>query len=163
MDTVENGLFVSIDYTGKLQSGEIFDSSEGREPLEIQVGSGQLIEGFERELQGMKLNEKKSFTLAPDEAYGQRDEDLTRDFSRSDIPKEMSPEVGMTVGLQGHEGRQVPAQIVYVDDEKVTVDMNHPLAGEELFFDIEVVGISETPTQSSAGCGSGCDCSSGCC
>ena len=86
METVEKGLYVSVDYKGTLQNGEIFDSSQGGQPLEVQMGVGQLIEGFERELMGMSLNDKKEFTLDPEEAYGQRDESLTRDFARTDFP-----------------------------------------------------------------------------
>ena len=165
MEKVEKGLFVSVDYKGTLQNGEVFDSSRGSRPLEVQMGAGQLIEGFERELMGMALKETKVFTLEPDEAYGHRDENLTRDFARADLPPEMEPQVGMTIGLQTPDGRQIPAQIAYLDDEKMSVDMNHPLAGEALTFEIEVVGISSTPTQANAGCGcgSGCHCSEGHC
>ena len=165
MEKVEKGLFVSVDYKGTLQNGDVFDSSRGSQPLEVQMGAGQLIEGFERELMGMALKETKVFTLEPDDAYGQRDENLTRDFARGDLPPEMEPQVGMTIGLQTPDGRQVPVQITYLDDEKMSVDMNHPLAGEALTFEIEVVGISSTPTQANAGCGcgSGCHCSEGHC
>jgi peptidylprolyl isomerase len=162
VEKVENGIFVSVDYKGTLEDGQVFDSSHGRQPLEIQIGAGQLIKGFENELMGMALNEKKVFTLAPEDAYGQRDESLTRSFSRSEVPPEMNPKVGMTIGLTTPEGHQVPAQIVHLDDEKLTMDLNHPLAGESLTFDIEVVGMSNTPTQKPMSCGSGCDCSSGC-
>lgn len=162
MEKVENGIFVSVDYKGTLENGEVFDTSRGRRPLEIQMGAGQLIKGFENELMGMALNEKKVFTLAPEDAYGKRDESLTRSFPRSEVPPEMNPQIGMTVGLTTPEGHQVPAQIVHLDDEKLTMDLNHPLAGESLTFDIEVVGISATPTQKPMSCGSGCDCSSGC-
>jgi len=154
----ENGLFVSVDYKGTLQNGDVFDTSHGQQPLEVKVGAGQLITGFENELLGMSLNEKKTFTLQPEDAYGQKNEDLKRDIPRADIPPELNPQVGMTVGLQTPEG-QIPAQIVHLDDEKMTLDMNHPLAGESLTFEIEVVGISETPTQAPSGCGCGCDCS----
>ena len=165
MEKVENGLYVSVDYKGTLQNGEIFDSSQGGLPLEVQMGGGQLIEGFERELMGMSLNGKKEFTLNPEEAYGQRDEDLTRDFARADFPTEIEPQVGMTIALQTPEGRQMPAQITHLDEERLSVDLNHPLAGESLTFEIEVVGISETATQDreKCGCGSGCDCASGSC
>ena len=163
MEKVETGLYVSVDYKGTLQNGEIFDSSQGGRPLEVQMGVGQLIEGFERELMGMSLNDKKEFTLDPEEAYGQRDESLTRDFARADFPVELEPRVGMTIALQTPEGRQMPAQITHLDDEKLSVDLNHPLAGESLTFEIEVVGISETPTRNREKCGCGCDCSSGGC
>lgn len=163
MENVEKGLYVSVDYKGTLQNGEVFDSSHGNQPLEVQMGVGQLIGGFEKELMGMSLNEKKTFTLNPEDAYGQIDESLTRDFARADFPPEMEPRVGMTIALQSPEGRQMPARITYLDDEKVSVDLNHPLAGESLTFEIEVVGISSAPTQPHAGCGSGCDCSGGSC
>ena len=159
MKKVENGLFISVDYKGTLQNGDVFDTSHGRQPIEVKVGAGQLITGFENELLGMSLNEKKTFTLEPDEAYGQRNENLRRDVPRNEIPPELNLRVGMTVGMQTPEGQQIPAQIIHLDDEKLTLDLNHPLAGKTLTFDIEVVGISDTPTQASAGCGCGCDCS----
>jgi len=163
VEKVEKGLYVSVDYTGTLQNGEVFDTSQGGQPLEVQMGVGQLIEGFERELMGMSLSDKKTFTLSPEDAYGQRDDSLTREFARADFPPEIEPKIGMTIALQTPEGRQMPAQITHLDDEKLSVDLNHPLAGESLTFEIEVVGISRTQTQSHAGCGCGCDCSSGSC
>lgn len=159
MDKVENGLYVSVDYRGTLQNGDVFDDSHGRQPLEVHMGVGQLIAGFEKQLMGMALNDKKQFTLEPEDAYGQRDESLTRDFAWADLPAEMEPQVGMMIALQSPEGQQMPAKITHLDDEKLSVDLNHPLAGESLTFEIEVVGISESPTQSHAGCGSGCACS----
>jgi peptidylprolyl isomerase len=159
VDKVENGLYVSVDYRGTLQNGDVFDDSHGRQPLEVHMGVGQLIAGFEKQLMGMALNDKKRFTLDPEDAYGQRDESLTRDFARADLPAEMEPQVGMMIALQSPEGRQMPAKITHLDEEKLSVDLNHPLAGESLTFEIEVVGISESPTQSHAGCGSGCACS----
>jgi peptidylprolyl isomerase len=111
----------------------------------------------------MALNEKKTFTLEPEEAYGQKDESLKRTFAKKDLPSEMNPEIGMTVALMTPEGQQIPAHIIEVDDDNVVVDLNHPLAGEILTFEIEIKGISDTPTQKPAGCGGGCDCSSDCC
>lgn len=160
MDTVENGDFVSVHYKGTLQSGEVFDTSEGRHPMEVEMGSGQVITGFEKALMGMAVNEKKVFTLDPEEAYGHRDESLTHSFARSEVPAEMDVEVGQTVALSSPEGRQVPAQIVEADEQKVVVDLNHPLAGKTLTFDVEIVGISDSPTQQPAGCGTGCHCAS---
>jgi peptidylprolyl isomerase len=160
MQKVETGQFVSVHYKGTLQNGEVFDTSEGRHPLEVQIGAGQIIPGFEKALMGMSLNEKKAFTLDPEDAYGQKDDSLTHSFPRKDVPAELNPEVGQTVALSSPEGQQVPAMITQVDDEKVVVDLNHPLAGQTLNFDIEVVGISDTATQDPAGCGGGCVCSS---
>ena len=160
MEKVENGQFVSVHYKGTLQNGEVFDTSDGRHPLEVQIGEGQIISGFENALMGMSLNEKKVFTLDPEDAYGQKDESLTHSFPRADVPAEINFEVGQTVALCSSDGQQVPALITEMDDEKVVVDLNHPLAGQTLTFDIEVVGISATATQEPAGCGSGCACSS---
>jgi peptidylprolyl isomerase len=163
MEKVENGLFVSVDYTGTLDNGDVFDSSEGRRPLEVQMGSGSVLPGFETALMGMSINETKTFTLAPEEAYGDRDDSRVHNFPKSDIPPGMKPEVGQMLMLSTPQGQQIPAQVAGIDEEKVTFDLNHPLAGNSLTFKIEVVGISETATQQSDGCGAhcsggGCDC-----
>jgi peptidylprolyl isomerase len=160
MQKVEDGMYVSVNYTGTLADGKQFDSSEGRAPLEFKVGAGQMIQGFEAEVMGMSLNEKKVFTLAPEDAYGQRDESHKHEFPRAEIPSEITPEVGQTLALTSPEGHHIPAQVVAVDDEKVTFDLNHPLAGQSLTFEIEIVSINDTPTQQPEGCGG--DCSSGC-
>jgi peptidylprolyl isomerase len=163
MQKVENGKFVCVDYKGTLDNGDVFDSSEGREPMEVLVGGGQVIKGFEEALMDMTVNEKKVFTIEPDAAYGHRDEDRMHTFPRKEIPADLNPEVGQLIGLQTPDGQQVPARIAEADDAKVVVDLNHPLAGETLTFEVEVVGISDTPTQSPQGCGGGCDCSSAGC
>ncbi|MBL0715928.1 MAG: peptidylprolyl isomerase [Desulfosarcina sp.] len=160
MPKVENDLFISVNYKGTLDNGEVFDTSADRPPLEIQMGAGQLIRGFEDALVDMALNEKKTFRLTPEEAYGPRDDEQMHRFARSDVPPEMDPQVGQTIALTAPDGQQVPARIARVDDEQVTVDLNHPLAGQALTFEIEVVGISPTPTQPQTGCGGDCDCSS---
>jgi peptidylprolyl isomerase len=160
MQKVENDVYVSVHYTGTLDSGEVFDSSQGRHPLEFKVGSGQLISGFEQAVMGMSLNEKKSFTLSPEEAYGQRDENQILEYPAAQIPSGMDIEVGQTISFSTPQGQNVPAKVVAMDDEKLTFDLNHPLAGQSLTFAIEVVGISDTPSQAAAGCGG--DCSSGC-
>ncbi|MGB9439216.1 MAG: peptidylprolyl isomerase [Desulfobacterales bacterium] len=162
MQKVDNGIFVSVAYTGTLENGEVFDTSEGRRPLEFQTGAGQLIKGFEDAVIGMSLNEKKEFTLMPEDAYGMRDESRLQVFPRSDLPASVEPKVGDTMAFSTPEGQQIPARLIKMDAENLTFDLNHPLAGESLTFAIEVVGLSDTPTQESHGCGSGCDCSSGC-
>ena len=104
MEKVESGKFVTINYKGTLESGEVFDSSEGGQPMEVKVGSGQVIQGFENALMGMELNEEKSFTLEPDEAYGFRDENQLHTFSSQEVPQEMNPQVGDVIGLQTPDG-----------------------------------------------------------
>ncbi len=171
METVQNGLFVCVNYKGTFGNGDVFDSSEDHGPLEVQMGKGQVIIGFESAMLGMKLNEKKTFTLEPDAAYGLRDEDLMHTFLRSEVPPEMNPKEGESILLSTPDGQQIPAHIVEAGDERIVVDLNHPLAGESLTFEIEIVGISKTATQEPQGCRCGCsdagcdtgDCSSGCC
>ncbi len=160
MEKAGDGKFVSVEYTGTLQNGQVFDTSKERDPLEVHMGTGQMIPGFEKALQGMAVNEKKTFTLTPEEAYGERDESRTQEFDRKDVPPEITPEVGQVVALTASTGQQIPAQIAQVTDEKITLDLNHPLAGESLTFEIEIVGISDTSAQPQAGCGCGCE--SGC-
>ena len=159
MQKVEDGMFVSVTYTGTLENGEVFDTSEGRHPLEFRTGSGQLIKGFEEAVMGMSLNEKKEFTLKPEEAYGFRDENQLHEFPRSELPENVEPKVGDIMALSTPEGQRIPAKLVKMDDENLTFDLNHPLAGKSLTFAIQVVGISDTPTQESHNCGSGCNCS----
>ena len=159
MEKVESGLFVSVEYTGTLDNGEVFDTSKGRQPLEVQVGSGNVIPGFESALMGMSLNETKTFTLSPEEAYGQRDETRMHDFPITEIPQGVTPEVGQTLMLSSPQGQQIPARVDSIDDEKIVFDLNHPLAGQALTFDIQVVGINAAATLQPASCGSGC---SGC-
>lgn len=162
MQKVENGLFVSVAYTGTLENGEVFDTSEGGRPLEFQTGAGQLIKGFEDAVMGMSLNEKKKFTLKPKDAYGIRDEKQVHVFPRAELPADMDPKVGDTVAFSTPAGQQIPARLIKMDEENLIFDLNHPLAGKSLTFAIEVVGISDTPTQENHSCGSGCDCSQGC-
>lgn len=143
MEKVENGKFVSVHYTGTLSDGMVFDSSQGRAPLNVKMGAGQLIAGFEAALLGMMVGENKTFTLEPDQAYGDRDESLTKIFERTGLPDGFEPEVGQTLSLQNAQGGQVPAQVTAMDERTVTVDLNHPMAGKALTFAIEVVNVSD--------------------
>jgi peptidylprolyl isomerase len=160
LETVENGKYVSVEYTGKLGNGDVFDSSEGRQPLEVHMGAGEMIKGFESQLLGMAVNEKKVFTISPEEAYGQKNPEMMQSIPRAEVPPQMEVQIGMVIGLMTPQGERIPARIVQMDDEQLTLDLNHPLAGESLTFEIEVVGISNEPTQE---CGSSCDCCSGSC
>jgi peptidylprolyl isomerase len=141
LKTVQTNDVVQVHYTGTLANGEVFDSSQGRDPLEVTIGQGQLISGFENALMGMSLNEKKIFTLPPEEAYGHRNEEALHRFSRAQIPPDMEIELGQFVALGAEDGQEIPARVVQLDAEQVVLDLNHPLAGESLTFDIEVVGI----------------------
>ena len=163
MEKVEDGMFVSVAYTGTLENGDVFDTSQGRPPLEFKTGAGQLIKGFEDAVMGMSLNEKKEFTLTPEEAYGHRDEKQMHSFPRSELPDGLDPKLGDSVAFTTPEGHQIPARLVEMDEKNLTFDLNHPLAGESLTFAIEVVGISDTPTQKPHSCGGNCNCSSSGC
>jgi len=143
---VTEGCEVAIHYRGTLEDGTEFDSSYTKEkPITATVGSGMLIAGFETALMGMNEGETKSFTLAPDEAYGERDETHKVDLGRDQFPEDFTFEAGRIVPLQGPSGETYLASIVeYNDnDETVTFDMNHPMAGKTLNFDIEVVSIND--------------------
>lgn len=161
MKTIEKGKFVKVHYTGKLDNDEVFDSSNGCHPLEIQIGEKQLIKGFEDALMGMGINETKTFTLKPEEAYGQRDDNLKRVFQKSEIPPQVTPEVGQAFGLNDPNGGQIRATVIEVDSEKVVMDLNHPLAGKTLTFEIEVLEINDEASQAPPSCSSGCACPSG--
>ena len=141
MKTVETGNVVQVHYTGTLSNGEVFDSSEGRDPLQVTIGQGQLISGFENSLMGMGLNDKKTFTIEPEEAYGPRNEEAIRRFPRKELPPDLNVQEGQMLALTTPQGQQLPAKVAQLDDENITLDLNHPLAGESLTFEIEVVGI----------------------
>jgi len=147
MKKVQEGDFVTVHYTGKLSGGEVFDTSRGREPLEVQVGAGTVIPGFDEALRGMEENETKNFILEPEKAYGQHDENLQRSFQRSDLPEDLDPKVGDTLALKTSSGEQVPVWVSEADENQIKIDMNHPLAGKTLNFEIEVMSINDTPNQ----------------
>jgi len=139
--TVKKGDRVKVQYTGSLEDGTIFDSSKAGEPLDFTVGSGQIIPGFDKTVEGMKLNEEKKITIKAEDAYGKRDETLIREFPRTSLPETLKPEKGMVIQLQDQTGRPVSATIIDITENSITVDLNHPLAGKDLIFNIKVVGI----------------------
>lgn len=141
MSKVKEGDTVKVHYTGKLtDEGSVFDSSEDREPLEFTLGEGQLIPGFEDAVIGMEEGDSTTVDIASDDAYGERREDLELEVAKSDLPDNVEPEVGMQLQMQQQEnGQAIPVQITAVEDEVVKLDANHPLAGKDLTFDIELV------------------------
>lgn len=142
MAQAKQGDTVRVHYTGKLNDGTVFDSSVGGEPLEFTLGSGQLIPGFEKAVTGLAVGESTTALIPSDEAYGPRREDGIIQVPRSNIPPEIKPEAGMQLQMQTHDGRPVPVVVVGVDEANITVDANHPLAGKDLTFEIEVVAIA---------------------
>ncbi|MBW6418633.1 MULTISPECIES: FKBP-type peptidyl-prolyl cis-trans isomerase [Celeribacter] len=141
MTEVKSGDKVRIHYTGTLADGTVFDSSEGRDPLEFTVGSGQIIPGMDKHLPGMTVGEKKTIVAVADEAYGQRHPDAQQAVPRAQIPAEIPLEVGLQLQMQSPQGQVIPVTVVEVTDEEVTLDANHRLAGEDLTFAIELVEI----------------------
>jgi peptidylprolyl isomerase len=137
---VKSGDKVAIHYKGTLNDGTLFDSSEGREPLEFQVGSGMVIKGFDEGVMGMQVGEKKSIHISVEDAYGPASEEMIFNFDRADIPADIPLNVGETLNM--HDGqRAVPVIIREVTESYVRLDANHPLAGQELNFELELVAI----------------------
>lgn len=128
-------------YHGKLTNGETFDKSEGREPLEFEVGSGSVIKGFDEGVTGMSVGEKKTINIPFDEAYGPRNPDMIIEMPKDRFPKDMEIEVGMPLAMSDGQGQQFQVVIVEIKDETVVLDANHPLAGQDLIFDLELVDI----------------------
>jgi len=143
MIQVKENNTVKVHYIGKLSDGQIFDSSEGKEPLEFTLGQGKLIPGFEKGLMDMKLNEKKTITVSKEEAYGEPQEGLIQEVQKTQLPPDMTPEVGMGLISKSEDGQEMNLVIVEVKEETIIIDGNHPLAGKDLVFDLEVVEIKE--------------------
>jgi peptidylprolyl isomerase len=142
MTKAKNGDNVKVHYKGKLTTGEQFDSSEGREPLAFTVGAGQMIKGFDEAIPGMAIGEKKTINIAPESAYGAKNEEAIVEFPKSNIPADMKLEPGMKLQLTNQDGQPIPVTVTEVKDDVVVLDANHELAGKELIFDIELVEIS---------------------
>jgi FKBP-type peptidyl-prolyl cis-trans isomerase 2 len=139
---VKKGDKVKVEYEGKLDSGELFDSSEkAGKPLEFEAGSGRVIPGFDKAIIGMKKGEEKEIKIEKDNAYGDYKEELKKDVPRDVLPKEQEPKEGMMLIMSTADGHQIPAKIVEVEKEKITLDLNHPLAGKNLTFKIKIVEI----------------------
>lgn len=141
MKQVKENNTVKVNYTGKLSDGQVFDSSEGKEPLEFTLGKGLLIPGFEKGLIDMKLNEKKTIKVAKEEAYGEINNDLKQEVKKTELPKDITPEVGMGLVSKSPDGQEINLRVIEVKDESIVIDGNHPLAGKDLIFDLEVVEI----------------------
>lgn len=141
MTTVKAGDTVRIHYTGTLKDGSRFDSSEGRDPLEFTVGGGQIIPGLDSAIPGMTVGEAKTVEVACDEAYGPVNPEARQAIPREGIPDDIPLDIGTRLQMQTPEGQAVPVTVVAVDDATVTLDANHPLAGQDLTFAIELVEI----------------------
>lgn len=141
MTQVKTGDTVRIHYTGTLDGGETFDSSAGRDPLEFVVGGGQIIPGLDKALPGMAVGESKTVAVPCAEAYGEADPAARQDVPRDAIPEEIPVEVGLQLQMQTQAGQAIPVTVVDVSEETVVLDANHPLAGKDLTFQIELVAV----------------------
>jgi FKBP-type peptidyl-prolyl cis-trans isomerase 2 len=141
MQQVKSGDTVKVHDHGKLTDGTTFDSSEGREPLEFKVGSGNVIQGFDSGVTGMSVGEKKTIHIPANEAYGPVQDELIIEFPKDRFPADMTPEVGMQLSMSNGSGQNIPVIITEVKDNVVVLDANHPLSGEDLTFDLELVEI----------------------
>jgi FKBP-type peptidyl-prolyl cis-trans isomerase 2 len=144
MQQAQNGDKVRVHYHGKLRTGETFDSSDGRDPLEFTVGSGQVIRGFEEGVRGMQVGDKKTVEIDVENAYGAKSQEMIIEFPKSQFPQDMNPEVGSQLMMSNGSGQSFPVTIAEVREESVLLDANHPLAGQDLIFDIELVEIVPT-------------------
>lgn len=138
---IQNGNIIDVHYTGKLTDGSVFDSSEGRDPLRFQVGSGQIIPGFEGAIMGKNIGDKVTVTIAPQDAYGEQKEELFVKIPNDKLPGAV--EVGQVLEASSEDGRTTQVLVHEVNDDHCVINGNHPLAGKELVFDIEVVSIQD--------------------
>jgi FKBP-type peptidyl-prolyl cis-trans isomerase 2 len=138
---VQSGDTIKIHYHGRLSDGSTFDSSEGRSPLEFKVGSGSVIKGFDDGVKGMHIGEKKTIEIPFLHAYGPEDPSMIIEFPVERLPDDLKPEIGMQLNMNNAEGQQFPVVITDINDENVILNANHPLAGKDLIFDLELVEI----------------------
>lgn len=142
MQQVKKGDKVKVHYHGKLTSGETFDSSAGRDPLEFEVGGGMVIKGFDDGVTGMSIGEKKTITIPYNEAYGPRNPEMVIEMPKERFPENMEIEVGMPLMMSDQEGHQFQVEVTEIREAVVILDANHPLAGKDLVFDLELVEIT---------------------
>ncbi len=141
MSVAKDGNVVQVHYTGTLDDGQTFDSSREREPLEFTIGQGQMIPGFEKAVVGMAVGESKSVTIPSEEAYGPHRPEMTMKMEKDKFPDGVDPQVGMQFQVGSESGSTVMVTVAKVEDDGVTLDANHPLAGKDLTFEIEVMSI----------------------
>lgn len=142
MAQAKQGDTVKVHYTGKLEDGKVFDTSSGREPLSFTIGEGNVIEGFESGIVGMGVGEKKTLNISPDAAYGNRNDELVAVVEKENIPEDIDVSVGQQLQVRQPDGQTINVSVTDVSEENVTLDANHPLAGRDLVFDVEIVEIA---------------------
>ena len=133
---------VKVHYVGKLPNGEVFDQSKQEEPVSFEIGKGQLIQGFEQAVEGMTIGDKKTEQVPYDFAYGERRDDLILELEKNKIPEHLNPQVGDQLEIKQDEGNNIPVVVKEITEESMTIDANHPLAGQDLTFELELIEIS---------------------
>jgi FKBP-type peptidyl-prolyl cis-trans isomerase 2 len=141
MQQVKSGDTVKVHYHGRLTDGTTFDSSAGRDPLQFEVGSGMVIAGFDNGVLGMSVGQKKTIEIPVEQGYGPKDPGMVVEFPKSNFPDDLKPETGMQLNMTNGQGQVIPVVITEILEESVVLDANHPLAGQDLIFDIELVEI----------------------
>lgn len=139
--TVKENDTVTVHYTGMLEDGSVFDSSEGKDPIEFKVGEGKVIKGFENAIKGMKKDEEKTVKISPEEGYGNSNAGMQQWVPREMFGDKFEPKVGLGIALKLPDGKALPAIIKSIEEKRILLDMNNPLAGKTLTFKVKVVDI----------------------
>lgn len=147
MQTAKENDKVKVHYKGTLNDGTVFDSSEGKDPLEFTLGSGQVIPGFDKEIKGMQVEETKNIQVPASEAYGEKRDDLYQEIPKDKLPDDIDYQVGLRLISKTPEGQEIPITVNEVKDNSIVIDANHPLAGEDLNFEIKLVEIDENSSE----------------
>jgi peptidylprolyl isomerase len=141
MNKVQYGDTVAVHYTGRLENGDVFADSKGDEPIELTIGEGQYISGFEKSVVGMEIGETKTITLPPEEAFGSRHDELIVKVERNQFPERLVPSIGQRFQIRQEDGEPLEVTVTDLDEETVTLDANHPLAGYALTFTIQLIEV----------------------
>ena len=155
MIQAKSGDLVKVHYTGTFADGTVFDSSEGGDPLEFILGSGQVIPGFDKAIEGMKVDESKKVTIPADQAYGPHHEKMVVEVELDKFGPNAKPELGKRVHLSMEDGQHVPVTVTAISQTHATLDANHPMAGKDLTFDLKLIEAGDVPEGYHKGCG-GC-------
>ncbi len=139
--TAKKGDTVRVDYTGKLETGEVFDSSKGKEPLEFELGSGKVIPGFDDGIIGMKEDQEKDITISPEKGYGNRSDNYIKEIPKNSVPEKIKLEKGMILLFKRQDGMTMPCTVNEIGKDTIKVDFNHPLAGKTLKFNVKLIHI----------------------